>query len=108
MKKLKCRIMSVYHGIILMGMAFAAWKIVRVWQTGLAEKTGHTVDASLNAAAKKLEKTAIALEAWSAGGVGENLGKGVDEILMDTKKTLEKATTLVAEALNHKKQEMPL
>jgi hypothetical protein len=84
-------------------VGFAAWKLVRHWRTGCAEKTGHTIDASIKTAADKLEKTAIALEEWADSGLGENLGKGVDEVLTDTRKTLEKATDLFQRALNRTK-----
>lgn len=36
-------------------------------------------------------------------GMGENLGKGVDELLTDTKKTLDRAHDLVQRALTHAK-----
>ena len=78
-------------------------KAARRRHAGLAEKTGHAIDASIIAAAKKLEKTAITLEEWANGGMGKDLGKGLDEALTDTKKTLEKATDLVQGALNHAK-----
>lgn len=95
MNKIRRSIRRFCRMVTLIGVGFAAWKLARLWHDGLAEKTGHAIDASISAAAKKLEKTALALEEWADGGVGENLGKGVDEILMDTKKTLEKATDLV-------------
>lgn len=99
MNKIRCCIVNVYHIVILIGISFAAWKVVRYWHAGLAEKKGHAIDASINAAAEKLEKTAIALEEWADTGLGENLGKGLDEVVTDTKKTLEKATDLVQRAL---------
>jgi hypothetical protein len=76
---------------------------VRHWHAGLAEKTGHTIDASIRAGAEKLENTAIALENGAELGMGEYLGKGLDGLLMDTKNTLDKATDLVQRALHHAK-----
>lgn len=83
------------------GIAFVAWKLVRHWRAGTAEKTGHAIDASINAAAEKLEKTAISLKEWADRGQGENLGKGIDEVLTDTKTALDKAAGLVQGALHH-------
>jgi hypothetical protein len=73
--------------------------LVRHWRAGRAEKTGHVLDSSIKVAADKLEKTAVVLEKWAESGLGENLGKGVDEVLTDTKKTLEKATGLFQRAV---------
>jgi phosphoribosyl-dephospho-CoA transferase len=86
-----------------MCVAFVTWKLVRLWHVELAEKTGRTIDASICAAAEKLEKTAIALENAADRSPGETLGKGLDEVLMDAKKTLEMATDLVLNVLKHKK-----
>lgn len=108
MKKNKCAIIDFYQLATLSVVAFATWKIAHRWHAGLAEKTGHAIDASISAAAKKLEKTAIALEEWLEGGhLGENLGKGIDVLLIDTKKTLETATALVQHALKLEKHETP-
>ncbi len=103
MNKNKCTIIDLYQLATLTGVAFATWKIAHHWHAGLAEKTGHAIDTSIGAAAKKLEKTAVALEEWADGGLGENLGKGLDVLLTDTKKTLETATELVQRALLHAK-----
>ena len=103
MNKIRCCIIDLYRIATVISIAFVAWKLVRCWHTGLAKKTGHAIDASISAAAEKLEKTALALEEMSDSGLGENLGKGLDEVLMDTKKTLENATDLVQRALNHAK-----
>jgi hypothetical protein len=103
MDKFRCYVRDVYHIATVIGITFATWKVVRHWRAGFAENTGHTIDSSVKAAAEKLEKTAITLEKWAAGGMGENLGKGVDEVLTDTKKTLDTATDLVQRALSHAK-----
>lgn len=101
MKTLVCYIKSFYRIAAMCGLGFVAWKIIRHWHSGLAEKTGRTIDASIGAAAQKLEMTAIALEKGADSGLGENLGRGIDEILIDTQKTLEKATHLVENVLKH-------
>jgi hypothetical protein len=100
MKKIRCYIRDLYHLATIIGIGIAAWKLVRHWRAGFAKKTGHDLDASIRASAEKLEKTAAALEKWADRGVGENLGKGVDEVLTDTKKTLDRATGFVQHALN--------
>lgn len=99
MKKIRGLLVDAYRLIAVLGVAFTAWKIVRHWHAGFAEKTGHTIDTSVRAAAEQLEKTAIALEEWADRGRGENLGKSVDEVLMDTKTTLDLANDLVQHAL---------
>ena len=103
MKKIRCYIRDLYHLATVIGIGIATWKLVRHWHTGFAKKTGHDLDASIRASAEKLEKTAAALEKWADSGMGENLGKGVDEVLTDTKKTLDRATGFVQHALNHAK-----
>ena len=109
MKRCKSCVKKVYRAISLAGAAFLAWKLVRYWHMGLAATTGRSIDASIGVAAGKLEKTAIALEQWAAGGQGEHLGKNLDEVLSDTKKTLEKTTALIQGALNrvNKKRNTP-
>jgi hypothetical protein len=109
MKRCKSCVKKVYRAATFAAVAFMAWKLVRHWHTGLATTTGRTIDASIGVAAEKLEKTAVALEQWAAGGKGEHLGKGLDEVLSDTKKTLEKTTALVQGALNQisKKRNAP-
>lgn len=103
MNKIRCYVSDFYHITTAILITFATWKLVRHWHAGFAEKTGRAIDASISAAAEKLEKTALALEDGAESGLGETLGKGIDEILMDTKKTLEMATDLVQRALNHRK-----
>ena len=103
MNKIRWYIHDLYHLAFVGGFAFAAWKLVRHWRAGFGEKTGHNLDVSIRAAAEKLEKTAVALEKWADSGAGGNLGKGVDEVLTDTKKTLDKASDLVQHALRHAK-----
>jgi phosphoribosyl-dephospho-CoA transferase len=98
MNKKKCAIIDLYQLVTLTGVAFATWKIAHHWHAGLAEKTGHAIDASIGAAAEKLEKTAIALEEWADKGLGEKLGKGLDVLLTDAKISLETATELVRRA----------
>ncbi len=103
MKKIRRLVIDLFHTTTVILIGFAAWKIVRHWRAGCAEKTGHTIDTSIKTAADKLEKTANALEEWADSGLGENLGKGVDEALADTRKTLERATDLFQRALNRAK-----
>jgi hypothetical protein len=103
MKKIRCYIRDLYQLATVIGIGIATWKLVRHWRVGFAKKTGHDLDASIRASAEKLEKTAAALEKWADSGMGENLGKGVDEVLTDTKKTLDRATGFVQHALNHAK-----
>ena len=102
MKCFKWYVVNVCRLILAAMMGFAAWKIVTHWKAGCAEKTGHDADAAINATAEKLEKAAIALEECADGGLGENLGKGIDELLLDTKKTLETATDIINKTLHHK------
>jgi len=104
MKKFKSCVKKVYRAATLAAVAFTAWKLVRNWHAGIAATTGRSIDASIGVAAEKLEKTAVVLEEWAAGGMGEHLGKGLDEVLSDTKKTLEKTTALVQGAINQVKQ----
>lgn len=92
-----------YRMVTVISFGFVIWKIVQIWHRGLAEKAGHAVDISLIAAAKQLEKTALALERWAENSRGETLGKSLDEVLVETKKTLENATGNVQQALNRKK-----
>ena len=103
MKKIRCFIRDIYHIATIAGVAFATWKIVRHWRTGVGEKAGHDVDASIRSAAEKLEKTASTLEKWADNHQGEHLGKGLDDVLTDTKKTLDRASDLVSRSLNHAK-----
>jgi hypothetical protein len=103
MNKIRCLIVDFYRMETVIVIAFATWKLARHWHAGLAERTGHAIDASISAAAKKLERTAVALEEWADSGQGENLGKSLDEVLTDTRKTLGKATDLVQGALKHAK-----
>jgi hypothetical protein len=100
MKKIRCYIRDLYHLAFISCIAFAAWKFVCHWRAGCGEKTGHNIDASIKAAAEKLEKTAVALEKWAESGAGGNLGKDVDEVLTDTKKTIDKAADLVQRTLH--------
>jgi hypothetical protein len=103
MNKIRLYVHDLYHIATISGIAFVTWKVVRHWRNGFAEKTGHTIDASVRHAAEKLEKTAITLEKWADSGMGRNLGKGLDEVATDTKKTLDTASDLVMHALNHAK-----
>jgi phosphoribosyl-dephospho-CoA transferase len=80
-----------------------AWNVVRRWHAGLAEKTGHKIDVTIHSTAERLEKTAAALEKESELGLGENLGKGVDAVVMDAKRTIDTATGFFQHALNHAK-----
>jgi hypothetical protein len=88
--------------VTLIGIGFGAWKLVRHWRAGLAEKTGHNLDASIRTTAERLEKTAAKLEKWADNHQGETMGKGLDGVLLDTQKTLDRATGLVHSALAHK------
>jgi hypothetical protein len=101
-KSLRFYIRTFYRIATLIGLGFGAWKLVRHWRAGLAEKTGHTFDVSIRTTAERLEKTAIKLEKWADNHQGETVGKGLDVVLMDTQKTLDRATNLVQSALTHK------
>lgn len=101
MNKIKSVCVTLYHTAALCAIGFISWKIIKYWHTGIGEKTGRTLDASIGAAAVKLEEDAIALETMSDKGVAENLGKGIDTVLTDTKKSLENATKLVKRVLKH-------
>jgi hypothetical protein len=103
MKKIRCYIRDLYHLAFVIGTAFATWKIVRQWRAGRGKKAGHDIDDSLRTAAEKLEKTANTLEKWADRHQGENLGKGLDNVVTDTKKTLDRASDLVQRTLNHAK-----
>jgi hypothetical protein len=92
---------TVFRLGAIVGLGVGAWKLVRHWQKGQAEKAGHVIDASVSAAAKKFEEAASTVEKWAEGGLGENLGKGLDDIVIETKKTLENATVVVQSALSH-------
>jgi hypothetical protein len=103
MKKLRHYIGDLYRLAFVVGTGFATWKVVRHWQTGRGKKAGHDIDASIRKAAEKLEKTASTLEQWADNHQGENLGKGLDDILTDTKKTLDRTSDLVSRTLSHTK-----
>lgn len=102
MNKIRSFVNSSCKIIAFVGVVFSVWKLARFWRPGLAEKTGHDIDASVSAAAKNLEKTAKAIELQADNGLGESVGIGLDEVLTDTKKKLDKATDLVQRALKHK------
>jgi hypothetical protein len=80
-------------------LSFALWKLVRRWHSGAAEKTGHVIDTSIGAAAKKVEKAAATLESWAESGLAENLGKGVDDVLAEARAALDRAAELVQSSL---------
>jgi hypothetical protein len=103
MKKIRCYISDLYRLAFVIGTGFATWKLVRHWRAGRGEKAGHDIDASIRTAAEKLEKTASTLEKWADKHQGENLGKGLDDVLTDTKKTLDRASDLVSRTLSHAK-----
>lgn len=88
---------------VTVGIIFFVWKLARFWHPGLAEKTGRDIDASVSAAAKNLEKTATAIGLQVDNGLGESLGKGLDEVVMDTKEKLDKATDVVHRVIKHNK-----
>ncbi len=103
MRKFMRLMTSIFRLASFAGVLFVGWKIVRRWHEGLAQKTGHVVDTTVKAAAEKLEQTAVALEEWAINGNGEHFGKDLDNVLMDTKKTLDAASGLMQGALNHSK-----
>jgi hypothetical protein len=103
MKKIRGYINDFYHLAFVLGTGFAAWKLVRHWRAGRGEKAGHDIDSSIRKAAEKLEKTASTLEKWADSHQGENLGKGIDDVLIDTKKTLDRTSDLVSRTLSHAK-----
>ena len=101
MNTIKSFCVTIYHTAALCAIGFISWKIIKNWHSGTGEKTGRTLDASIDAAAVKLEKEGIALETMSDKRVAENLGKGIDTVLTDSKKSIEKAAKLVKRALKH-------
>jgi hypothetical protein len=103
MKKMRLYIRDLYYLVTIAGVTFAAWKVVRHWRTGMGKKAGHDIDSSIRSAAEKLEKTANTLEKWAENHQGEHFGKGLDEVLADTKNTLDRASDLVSRKLNHAK-----
>lgn len=102
LKRIRHTVRDLFRIATLAGLGFAAWKLVRHWRSGLAEKTGHNLDASIRATAERLEKTATKLEKWANNHQSEAMGKGLDGVLLDTQKTLDKATDLVHNAFAHK------
>jgi hypothetical protein len=44
MKKIWRSIVCFYRMVTVIGVAFAAWKLSRLWHAGLAEKTGHALN----------------------------------------------------------------
>jgi hypothetical protein len=103
MNKIRSYIRDLYQIATIAGVAFATWKVVRHWRAGFGEKAGHDIDASIRTTAEKLEKTANELEKWADNHQGENLGKGLDDILTNTKNTLDRASGLVQRTLNYAK-----
>ncbi|MDD5673762.1 MAG: hypothetical protein PHC61_06350 [Chitinivibrionales bacterium] len=101
MVKNKCHCHGFFHLVALLGVAVATWKVVRIWHAGFAQKTGHVLDVSISVAAHELEKTAVALEEWADNGRGENLGKGLDDVLADAKAALDKANDIIQGVLKH-------
>ena len=89
----------MYQLMTLGAVAYVTWKIVHYWQKGIAEKTGLALDASAGSAAEKIEKTARTADGVAEGG----LGKGLDDVLTDTKKVFEKASKIVKHAVQHAK-----
>jgi hypothetical protein len=93
--------------VVLLGILAAVlitiltFKLARRRHPGVAEKAGNVIDASIRAAADKLEKAADAIEEFGENGLGKNIGKGLDEILSDAKKTLEKAADSIQAALKN-------
>jgi len=78
MKKIRCFIIDFCHTATVILVGFAAWKLVRHWRTGCAEKTGHTIDASIKTAADKLERPRLH---WKNGPIAA-LGKIWEKALM--------------------------
>lgn len=103
MNKIRSFVNGFCQIVAFFGMIYFVWKIARFWHPGLAEKTDRDIDSSVSAAAKNLEKTANAIELQVDKGFGESVGIGLDEVLTDTKKKLDKATDLVQRALKHNK-----
>lgn len=98
MNKIKSFFIAIYRIVTVFSIGFVTWKIVRYWHSGRAEKCGHGIDSSIGSAAEKLEKAAITLEGISDSGAGQKVGKNLDDVLTDTKKTLENVTNLVKRA----------
>jgi len=100
MNKIKGYFIDSYRIVTAMCIAFTTCKLICSWHKGCAKKTGYSIDASIRAAAEKLEKTAMVLENVSGSGIGEHVGKDLDDVLMDTQRTLEHTTRLVRCALH--------
>lgn len=107
MKNIVKTVRLVVRDVYRIGAGIAAlivaWNVVRRWHAGLAEITGQKIDVTFHSAAKRLEKTAAALEKEAGLGIGENIGKNIDTVVMDTKKTIDDATGFFQHALNRAK-----
>jgi hypothetical protein len=94
---------DLYRIVAGIAALIVAWNVVRRWHAGLAEIAGQKIDVTFHSAAQRLEKTAAALEKEANLGIGENFGRGIDTVVMDTKKTIDSATGLFQHALNRAK-----
>lgn len=103
MNKIRSFVNTACQIAVTVGIIFSVWKLARFWRPGLAEKTGRGIDASVSAAVKNLEKTANTIELQADNGFGKSLGIGLDEVLTDANRKLDKATDLVQRALKHNK-----
>lgn len=101
MNKIKSFCVTIYHTAALCAIGFVSWKIIKNWHSGTGEKAGRSFDASIGATAVNPEKEAITPDTLSDKGMSENLGKGIDTVLTDSKKSIEKAANLVKRALKH-------
>ena len=106
MSKHGCCVVECFRIAAVIGITCVTWKTAQYWYKGGGQKNGHAVDDAIGEAAKKLEMAAVALEEWAAGGLGETIGHGLDEILNDTKQTLEKSVSIVDAAMKRVKLEL--
>ena len=78
------------------------YRMVSKWKPQIAQNAGHDLDIATNQAAHHMHNAAIGLNEWSMSGYGETLGKGIDEILLQTKQSLNEASDVVAAVLSRK------
>jgi hypothetical protein len=103
MNKTKRTIIGLYRLITISATVYVTWKIVRYWRKGIAEKAGRVIDSSVRAVVEEIGKTASTVESGAKSVMGKHLGKGLDEVLTDTKKALKKASDLVKPTVHRAK-----
>jgi hypothetical protein len=101
MTKLKIFFIVFYRLVTFSSVIFVAWKVGRQWQAGCGKKSGQAIDALAGDAADKLERVVIALDDEANSGLGKELGKDLDEVLIDTKKMVGKTNDFVKRAIKN-------